>query len=328
MWDKINKQFYANSGTGAFVAGIKTLNDARMLDKALPAVPDGSTYSITLSLPVEASTDAPAQKALNDLAARGWSINIQYREEEIPAGYAKVSFLESSGTQNICVQAPNLFETAETWNVETDCQFLSGDEARIGFINRGGLMWGMYNGNIGTASGFAVLDVSATDRNIATWTTKYRFTNKDGSTSWALSIEALGQRKTYNGGNGKLPSTWEYGEFKLVKESNASISMPLRIWSCKCWCNSVNYDLIPVINTDGEPGMWDRVNKQFYANAGTGQFRVGLASKEAVRNLYLTPDVQEGTTINLSVPAGTTEEDTDILKANNPNYTFNIQYRS
>lgn len=336
MWDKVGKKFLEKSGTGTFIVGIKTLNDARMLDKALPDVPDGSTYSITLSLPVEASTDAPAQKALKDLAARRWSITVQYREEEIPAGYAKVAFLESSGTQYIDTEVV----TDGTYTIQ----------GRMSTIQRSCSYWGRRTTEGGAASeifpdGNSILTSdNATHvcinyikrvRNIDAIDIKQVHTYEMKEGQLLLSIDGLVQPlahlnawsvKAINNNRLSYYLFWENtlpGVYGLGKAVAAVYSFRMQDGS-----GNTVLDFIPVINTDGEPGMWDRVNKQFYENVGTGQFRVGLASKEAVRNLYLEPNVPDGTTINLSVPAGTTNEDTDTLKANNPNYTFNIQYRS
>lgn len=323
MWDTVSKQFFENSGTGAFIVGIKTLNDVRLLDKTLPAVPAGSTYSIALSLPVEASTDALAQKALKDLAARRWSINIRYREDEIPAGYAKVSFLESSGAQYLNsgirgTQDLRFATDVQMTRTQTSIPFGSED-------SDGGIGYALHLNEIyltqfryGTRSYWKTsLPCNNTTRGLIIF---------EGNT---LSDEASGYSVTVNQAP-EFTTLYDIGIFSLER-ANSVTRYPIRIYSLRFWSNSTGEairDFIPVINTDGIPGMWDRANKQFYENAGTGQFRVGLASKEAVRNLYLEPDVPSGTTINLSVPAGTTNEDTDILKANNPNYTFNIQYRS
>lgn len=46
-----------------------------------------------------------------------------------------------------------------------------------------------------------------------------------------------------------------------------------KIYSCKIYDNeTLVRDYVPCINTDGEAGMWDKVNNQFYGNAGSGEF--------------------------------------------------------
>lgn len=324
MWDKVGKKFYKNDGDGAFIVGIKTINDARMLNNALPVVPDGSTYSITLSLPGEASTDAPAQKALKDLADRGWNITVRYREDEIPAGYAKVAFLESSGSQYIDTQVMPLPDTR--LHVEAEMQTTSQYRNLFGVRN--------YDTS-GNGKLFDLVMFNSSDRN-ARFDVYY--TGPVATLpETRFSIDYTGSEILLNGArvSSYTPSALEFTTentlclMAMNYGNTVNQWMSGKIYSFKLASPETPLlDLVPVINTAGVPGMWDKVNKQFFKNDGTGQFRVGLASKEAVRNLYLEPNVAAGTTIDLSVPAGTTNEDTDILKANNPNYTFNIQYRS
>lgn len=336
MWDKVGKKFLDNSGTGAFIVGIKTLNDVRMLNNVLPDVTAESPDSITLSLPVEASTDAPAQKALKDLADRGWSITVQYREDEIPAGYAKVAFLESSGTQYIDTEVV----TDGTYTIQ----------GRMSTIQRSCSYWGRRTTDGGNVSetfpdGNSILTSDnatrvcinyikrVANRNAIDIKQVHTYEMKEGQL--LLSIDGLVQPLNHLNAwsikaiNNNQLSYYLFWENKLPGVSGLGKAVAA-VYSFRMQDgeDKTVLDLIPVINTDGVPGMYDKVSKKFFENAGTGQFRVGLASKEAVRNLYLTPDVQEGITIDLSVPAGTTEEDTNTLKANNPNYTFNIQYRS
>ena len=51
----------------------------------------------------------------------------------------------------------------------------------------------------------------------------------------------------------------------------------LKVYTCKIWDNDVLVrDFIPVKRIgDGEVGMFDAVNRVFYANAGTGEFVAG-----------------------------------------------------
>lgn len=47
----------------------------------------------------------------------------------------------------------------------------------------------------------------------------------------------------------------------------------VRIYSCQVYDNgTLIRDLVPCINSDGEAGMWDKLNGVFYGNAGSGEF--------------------------------------------------------
>jgi hypothetical protein len=47
----------------------------------------------------------------------------------------------------------------------------------------------------------------------------------------------------------------------------------VRFYSCQIYDNgTLVRDFVPCISADGEAGMWDKVNNQFYGNAGSGEF--------------------------------------------------------
>lgn len=54
------------------------------------------------------------------------------------------------------------------------------------------------------------------------------------------------------------------------------------------------HDFVPVLNEDGEPGMWDKVSKRFFGNDGTGTFGYALkgqgeSSTYSLRNPGVVP---------------------------------------
>lgn len=49
-----------------------------------------------------------------------------------------------------------------------------------------------------------------------------------------------------------------------------------RLYACKIYDNgTLVREYVPCINAKGEAGMWDKVENQFYGNAGSGEFIVG-----------------------------------------------------
>ena len=79
--------------------------------------------------------------------------------------------------------------------------------------------------------------------------------------------------------------------FGLNTEGHFSYQSASRIFYCKIWDNGVlvrNY--IPVIDRDGEPCLYDKVNDQFYYNLGSNRFLVpnssSLTLADKVINLY------------------------------------------
>lgn len=66
---------------------------------------------------------------------------------------------------------------------------------------------------------------------------------------------------------------------------------PLVIYACKIYDNdTLVRDYIPARrNSDGELGLYDKVNKEFYANAGTGTFIAGSGVFELVDGHLIAP---------------------------------------
>lgn len=57
----------------------------------------------------------------------------------------------------------------------------------------------------------------------------------------------------------------------------------LKIYSCKLYDNgTLIRDYIPCIRSDGEAGLYDLVNAEFYANAGSGEFVLGEETGEVI----------------------------------------------
>lgn len=85
MYDKVSETLFYNNGTGSFIAGFDTIEQARSL-AYLPDVTaetNAAKKSLTVSLPWEAQlviTYVPA--ALQVAADRGWTITVQYRDPE------------------------------------------------------------------------------------------------------------------------------------------------------------------------------------------------------------------------------------------------------
>ena len=202
----------------------------------------------------------------------------------LPPAYTRVNYLESTGIENICIQAPNLIESKETWNQEVDIQFLSHYRSLVGFRGRAGLYWGS------TKNGYFHLSTESNSNHIAENTPFVRetvnFTTK--FLNYANNLEPPGNTvfsASLSGSDWKvvrsqiipstLPETWQYGLFRYAEEHTSDDTGCIRIWSCKCWCDSVSYDLIPCLDDNGRPCMFDRVSRRSFYNSGTGEFLYG-----------------------------------------------------
>jgi len=65
--------------------------------------------------------------------------------------------------------------------------------------------------------------------------------------------------------------------FATNRDALSICASPIRIYSFKMYDNeTLVRDFVPCYRkSDSVPGLWDKVGKQFYSNAGTGAFTVG-----------------------------------------------------
>ena len=177
----------------------------------------------------------------------------------LPAGYTELEYIEGTGTQYI---DSNFYPNQNT-RIEIDFM-CTGDMSVFGTQN------GFGNRAFMHASTMACFGNSSTQA-ITAWSNNVRYTcshSKEG---------------TYR--NGTLLWTPTYNEFTAAytltlmgnHEGNTVYPYDGRVYSCQIYDNgTLVRDFIPCINNSGEIGLYDRVNKTFYGNAGTGVFKCNL----------------------------------------------------
>lgn len=331
MFDRVSRKPFYNAGSGDFIAGL-TLRQAREL-----RLPSGGG-SLTLSLPYEASVDAAAQAALERARAAGWTLTLQYREGVLPAGYRKLEFLESTGTQSIYspdeVTPESGFELqyqqiepftayvnpwliGRYWKDEADRRISLG----VGASTRSDIQ-SVFFSNYGTLPD-AVVSLRIDAENDSVYVVSI---NKNNDS--ILTIDCGGE--TLTGGSSMFPylsapETPIIG--KVINRYGASERKAERgrCYSLKLYKAGVLIrSFIPILDQNGVPCMYDTVTATPFYNSGTGAFIAGLATIDDVRTLYLAPT---GGSITLSVPAETPQGYIAALQRNNPNWTISIQYR-
>lgn len=83
---------------------------------------------------------------------------------------------------------------------------------------------------------------------------------------------------SWNGQKFLVPEDFVYDSVKMMlfaageRSGKNMYAMGVKVLRFTWSDTSHNYDLIPVLNTAGVPGMWDKVNNQFYNNLGKGTF--------------------------------------------------------
>lgn len=200
----------------------------------------------------------------------------------LPAGYTALEYLESSGTQYIDTG----LQTTESTEIELKAQqtyFASSGYSWIfGAVTSPeynlGISWISERNPdvigfvgyavIGNIGGLCKINAKNNDFRAQVFTAS----NKNG----AFFINGQELLFTSSSSQNVLPgSTLTYLLFALSRATGQYTPNPgLRIFSFKDTTNGeLRLRLIPALrNSDGVPGMWDTVSKQFFVNEGTGVF--------------------------------------------------------
>ena len=314
MYDLVSKQAFKNAGTGQFIVGM-TLAQVRGL-----RLPTGGG-ELTLSLPHEASIDKLAQAALERARANGWTLTLQYAEADVPAGYRRLEFLESTGTQYIDTGVKLSSES------EVRCEYLINQNETVNAIfgarddyslnayctyspNSSGRIMLLYGEN-GISSG---LDYPSVNE-------KYVSTVRDG-------ILTVNSKSTNQIKSEAFVSAYSCFLFAVNTKGSHGANPKLqgRIYSFSISrAGEMQVDYVPCISPEGALGMYNRVDGTVKENAGSGAFIAGLATVDDVRTLWLPETSGE---LTVSVPADTPDSAVEQLRKNNPNWQIAIQYRT
>lgn len=180
----------------------------------------------------------------------------------LPEGYTQLMYLESSGTQYINTG----FTPNQDARIQLDCErtaanatdhffgVRTGNSASSAFafyIYNSGWRWAYNNATIsGTGPDIGRYFIDA-NKNVTTINGDTTLTGTYGSFTAAAAAPLFAMLSA--------PSGISYGSFRL--------------YSCRIYNNGLMVrDFIPCKNASGTLGLYDMVNGQFYANAGTGTF--------------------------------------------------------
>lgn len=320
MYDSVSKQNFYNSGTGAFIAGFDTAEQARKL-AYLPDVTaetDATKKSLTVSMPLELAFDASVKSALSIATARGWTITVQHLESEVATANLEADFLESTGTQlintELVVESDFHAELTGLWKKKDNPQgyvYFLGTMARVdrAAAEQYRLLVVLDSEN----SGFAV------DMGSGWW--MYESHNQD-ITEIEVCIPALygdsaelvvdGATLTpFNteGGNSPtdLRSPLVLGGYSHNGAMSTSGNVIGRLEAAAISCTTSNgaktMNLVPRLDPSGAPCMYDTVSGQNFYNQGSGSFTVGFDTTEkAAISLSKLPVTTNGK-LTVSLPA-------------------------
>lgn len=257
LYDLVGAQFYGNAGTGAFTAGTISQFDA----------------PIKIKYPIEIQVLNGDNTPVTQLDAETIYV-FQYTTKpysgELPTGYTKVEYIQSSGTQYI--------DTGFKPNNNTRCVVKVGGAPKTKEQH----MFG------------ARTSISSSDKFLflATGDSLYRsdFYNENKSLAASYNFSdpfTINKDKQYLYLNDELAATNTYGEFTCPYsmylfasntggEAEGICKSGTQYYSCDIYDNgTIVRHFIPCKNPDGTIGLYDTIGKQFYVNVGTGDFTAG-----------------------------------------------------
>ncbi len=124
----------------------------------------------------------------------------------------------------------------------------------------------------------------------------FRTTNWRSSSFGHAVLEVTGSSVLFNGEVMVSNYTPDSGIDDVSLMKMFTHRLVLKFYSLRTWDehDNVLLDLIPVLNADGVPGLWDKARRQFLGNAGTGNFGYALRgagerSTYSLRNRSVVP---------------------------------------
>lgn len=234
---------------------------------------------------VSLDATATSLNSSNTLAAR-IKCNVS-NEVELPSGYTRLEYIESSGTQYIITGITPNQDTRvvckATVPVSTTANFLFG--ARTDAASN------TYS-FLAAPSGYYRTDYG----------TEYGNFSSDLNTSDPIIIDKNKNVTTINGGNAITAGATTFTApgslvlFGVNTKGTVSYYGSTKIYYCKIYDNGeLVRDYYPVLSSDGDAGLYDAVHNSFSVNAGSGYFIEGPSYSSSSIGDYTTNNTTEST---------------------------------
>ena len=252
LYDLVNGQFYGNAGTGSFTAGAESQFD----------VP------IKIKYPTEIQVLNGDNTPVTQLDAETIYV-FQYTTKpysgELPVGYTKVEYIQSSGAQYIDTG----FIPNQDSRVTCDFEYTTSVEEQTIFMPRSATskdQFGLFHNTSGWV--FRYGDNQAIDNTIGIMSRIALDINKNVATLNSVTLTAASA--TFSSGVNLM---------LFVRNTGGELNnyASAKLYACSIYSDEATIvrHFIPCKNPDGAVGLYDTIGKQFYANAGTGEFTAG-----------------------------------------------------
>lgn len=235
LYDVVNSQFYSNAGTGEFIAGPEIV------------ISDKITINFLGNNDVVDIDDKPIKSLAKDTEWIFQAVGEHDVESVLPSDYTQLEYIESSGTQ--CIDTGLTCNKADSYQIKIDCELANEDK----YAGVNGYL--QYQANImnGVRGNLSVV-----------------YENYIETISVDNVVKKTNDWSSFSGSDVKI------GILRLGNSDNTWYSEDMqsgKIYSCEIYKDDgIIRNFIPCKNPEGVIGMYDTVGKQFYANAGTGDF--------------------------------------------------------
>ena len=255
LWDTVERLFYTNAGTGAFVVG--------------PSVGDKWTAYCT-------DGENEAKKKVNILYNGDVkSIELNYR---VPIEYQEVEYIESTGTQYIDTGVPARVHI----RCEIDAQCITTnpvDQTLLGGNGTGtqnDVVVIGYNYNSNFNSYYYYVQSAFVDLRGIVDTNRHSFVINFESGNEQFIVDGIVKAQYTSTYTATTSST----TLHLFRRPNGNQSFYGRLYALRIYDylngGKMIREFIPCYRkSDNVAGLWDKANKVFYTNAGSGTFIVG-----------------------------------------------------
>lgn len=196
----------------------------------------------------------------------------------LPVGFTELEYLESSGTQYFLIDEP--FKKGS--GVYADVQLVDSRLAQNGYY--------LYFSNIFFNSTYRLYaGLNGTARYIhndeyGNYGSLLKAYSADGRYAWEYNFKNSGEKVlTTSAGTytqaitaGYVKSSSKFPMFGIWREDKGTssvISASQRVYSLRMTQGAeLTRNMVPVLNAEGSPGLWDKVKRVFIGNAGKGTF--------------------------------------------------------
>jgi len=217
---------------------------------------------------------------LNNASTNYPDSDLEYRStsKTLPKGYTYLDYIESTGTQYINT---GYKPTSENLKVEISFNQTNGDSYQSLFGTEDNKssskrQWSIVSHGKSNSFGHYVGNSSGIVSTSASAGTKHTYIMQANNGTLTVDLDG---NKTTGSYSGVLCKKYNMLIFANNIDGSAGQFAKMKLYGFKITDNgSLVRDMVPCRSENGEIGLYDLIEKQFYGNSGTGGFTIGMGS--------------------------------------------------